>query len=374
MADYSLWSTSPTLDGIDANEGGMIVGAVVFFCLGCYHGSICVVKKSWCSWGLAVAAFLECLSLLDFAYSLERPRHTVQLIFGALFRWSGPYILFLSLVQIFGRVAWYGSVWDARKIAYYWGFLRWNTSVFVVLHSAVFVVEMVGSIVVAVATADNPQKISGGMMVIKIGLILQMLVIVAFSIIVARFRTISTDWDVGPNGVHKSGSWKTLLTAILACCFVTIVAQGVKIGLYFAEAPHWSLYVSNGVALSASPIASAATSRWTSTKPIQLSPPTTTTQPIPIPHGRTPGNYTAIAQGRENGTIDKVSNHKPDILQRLKGVITTEIPRLPRIAIATSLFLGPIASIRRDGSSANHHATHFPADVPPPRLLCSVRA
>ncbi|RMD40177.1 hypothetical protein DV735_g4965, partial [Chaetothyriales sp. CBS 134920] len=253
MADYSVWSSSPSVDGIGAGEWGVIAAAGVFLCLACYHGSLSAARRAWCLWGLTAASLLECLSLLNFAYSLERPGHTAQLIFGAFFRWGGPYILSLSLVQIFGRVAWYGSIWDARRISYYWGFLRWNTSIFVVLHTIVFIVEMVGSIVVAVAaTANDTPTASAGMTVINTGLILQLLVILAFSTIAFRFRTVSREWYDGPiNGNNmKRRSWKTLLTAILACCLLTMLAQAIKIALCVARTPpNWTIYVCNGVAL-----------------------------------------------------------------------------------------------------------------------------
>lgn len=92
-------------NGLQADEWGAIGAAAIFLGLACYHGTMCAVRRSYLLWTLPLSGFrkstprqsiktqrtdqtqVACLSLLEFAYSLERYLHTALLILGALCRW-----------------------------------------------------------------------------------------------------------------------------------------------------------------------------------------------------------------------------------------------------------------------------------------------
>jgi hypothetical protein len=56
----------PTPDGLGLGEWGAIGAAGVFLCLACYHGTMCVMKKTWIIWGMVVGAFCRILSSISY--------------------------------------------------------------------------------------------------------------------------------------------------------------------------------------------------------------------------------------------------------------------------------------------------------------------
>jgi RTA1 like protein len=131
------------------------------------------------------------------------------------YRRAAPFFIMVSLIQIFGRIAWHSAQMEAHRLARFWGFLRWNTSVFNLLNALPFGIELVGSITVAAAGA-NADIVRGGEAVIKSGLFVQLIVFVASAVIVWRFGLVSQDWEAEWGEELKHWTWKKLLNVVLA--------------------------------------------------------------------------------------------------------------------------------------------------------------
>ena len=102
----------------------------------------------------------------------------------------------VGLIQIFGRAAWHCALADSRSLSKYWGFLRWNTAIFVFLNAFTFVFNVVGAMVKAIGK-DQPGILHAGTTLIKTGLFLQLFVWVLFLIVIARFKVVSSQWQYG---------------------------------------------------------------------------------------------------------------------------------------------------------------------------------
>ena len=116
------------------------------------------------------------------------------------------------------------------------GFLRWNTVFFNTLAILAYGIALIGSIVVAAFAATdqeqrrspgstNPAVTRGAKGIIKAALFLQLLIILAFVVIVGRFHQISSSWHLSDCDELRKRNWKALLMVIVIDCVVMLVSS-----------------------------------------------------------------------------------------------------------------------------------------------------
>lgn len=133
---------------------------------------------------------------------------------------------------VFGRSSWAGALSNPRELEPLWGFLRWNTLVITSTSLLTFGLLVTGCIVVVSSAPDgkvdnsNHTVVNAGNGVLKAALVLQLLILAAFTLLVWRFQRVSQDWDVQWDERRKfKWTWKKLIIMVLASLGLLFVRQ-----------------------------------------------------------------------------------------------------------------------------------------------------
>ena len=133
---------------------------------------------------------------------------------------------------IFGRSAWAGALYNPTHLQPLWGFLRWNTFVITFTSLLTFTLLCAGCIVIVSSAPNgnvnksNHTAVNAGTGVLKAALVLQLLILVAFTLLVWRFQRVSKDWDVQWSERRKfTFTWKQLIIVLLVSLVLLFVRQ-----------------------------------------------------------------------------------------------------------------------------------------------------
>jgi hypothetical protein len=135
-------------------------------------------------------------------------------------------------IQTFGRAAWHSVIPDPVQLKRLWGFLRWNTCVFITLMMCTYLLILIGNMIVVSAAPnavsikgvnDSTIKIAYG--VVEAGLVIQSLLLFVFTVLVWRWTVISRYWDIvwDETRQHK-WTWKQLLQVVRASSVLLMVS------------------------------------------------------------------------------------------------------------------------------------------------------
>jgi hypothetical protein len=118
----------------------------------------------------------------------------------------------------------------------FWGFARWNTTIFITFISCSYIFFIIGN---TIALAVYYDALSNrfwihGPRIVEAGLIIQSIFLLLFTILVWRWRIVSRDWDVPWDSKRKfKWTWKQLLTAVMICIAMLMVRQVFMIVVFF---------------------------------------------------------------------------------------------------------------------------------------------
>lgn len=143
-----------------------------------------------------------------------------------------PTLVMVTCVQTFGRAAWHSILTEPDRLSRFWGFARWNTTIFVTFMAFSYIFFVIGNMTtVAVASdavageASSARTVRNAIAVVEAGLIIQSILLLAFTILVWRWKVISRGWDPEWDPQRKfKWTWKRLLTATLVCVTLLMVS------------------------------------------------------------------------------------------------------------------------------------------------------
>ncbi|KPI39037.1 uncharacterized protein AB675_4683 [Cyphellophora attinorum] len=191
---------------------------------------------------LIFASSLQCISLVEFAYSSSYPLSTSWMAAGAVFSWMAGPVLTFYCTQIFGRAARAGSMSNPGHSKPLRGFVRCNTTIFGLLVFVAWLIVATGSAVVTIGApqgqvdSGNLPVVTAGQGVMKAGLVLQLVVLLSLVLIVWRFRVISTHWNVDWDARRRfTWTWKRLITIILSSIGLLLLGQIYHVARFFAN-------------------------------------------------------------------------------------------------------------------------------------------
>lgn len=139
-------------------------------------------------------------------------------------------------IQTFGRAAWHSVLTDPIRLLRFWGFLRWNTAIFIAFMVFAYLLALLGNMIAVGVAPDavavegvNGTRVAAACGIVEAGLFLQTSFMLVFTVLVLRWNMISKPWEVEWDPVRKlRWTWKKLLRVILACIaflMVSVVCQ-----------------------------------------------------------------------------------------------------------------------------------------------------
>jgi hypothetical protein len=201
---------------------------------------------------------VECFSLAEFAFSVANPLSSAFLAAGALIHWLAPAVLIFFCVQVFGRAASQGVFDNPRQLRHLHGFIRWNTVIFGSLLMAAWAVLSTGSSIVVASlsngqvTPDRVPLVTTGYGLLKAGLVLQLVMLLAFTLIVWRFKITSHSWMLQWDDQRKfTWTWKKLIDVVFISMGLLLVRQlyhVVRFFLHYTDLP-WLALVFDAIPL-----------------------------------------------------------------------------------------------------------------------------
>ena len=148
-----------------------------------------------------------------------------------------PTLVMFACFQTFGRAASHSVLPNPPRLTRFRGFLRFNTSVFIGLTLLAYFLALIGDMMVigtvpatVVTKGHNVSTVRAAYGVVEGSLALQSVLLIVFAVLVARWKTISRDWDVEWDDMRRmTWTWKKLLQTVLTCVGLLMVSAVERI-------------------------------------------------------------------------------------------------------------------------------------------------
>lgn len=149
-----------------------------------------------------------------------------------LTHFQSPTLLTIAIIVVFGRACWAASLSNPSRLEPLRGFVRWNTFVVTSTSLLAFTLLCVGCIVVVsrapngVVNETNLSIVNAGNGILKFALVLQLLILAAFTLMAWRFRAVSKEWDVQWDEKRRSTwTWTKVMILVLVSLVLLFVRQ-----------------------------------------------------------------------------------------------------------------------------------------------------
>ena len=170
-----------------------------------------------------------------------------------------PSCLAAACYTAFSRVVWFSCPTDALNFKTLWCFPRWITTTFVVFDLFSFLIQLAGASQISRqydkdsspsrSIEESERKALPGRVILILGLVLQMLCFVSFSIISVRYFVISRHWrvlDLGDMKLWRKLSYtinlSSVLIAIRAIYRTMEIPHDKGYGLIYLQSHEWCFW------------------------------------------------------------------------------------------------------------------------------------
>jgi len=205
-----------------------IVGTILFFFIGLFSIYQYVRHRSWFFWAAVIGVVMLALGHICRLVSSIDEHKDIPFLVSWILILLAPSFLAAACYTAFSRVVWFSCPTYALNFKTLWCFPRWITPTFVIFDLFSFVIQLVGASQISRqydhdndpdrTIESSERKALPGRIILILGLVLQMMCFVSFSIISCRYFYISRHWrahDLGDMKLWRKLSYTINLSSII---------------------------------------------------------------------------------------------------------------------------------------------------------------
>ncbi|KAL5115671.1 hypothetical protein ACEQ8H_006470 [Pleosporales sp. CAS-2024a] len=244
----------------DPNEPLAIVGAVLFTLIGVLSVYQYFRTRSWFFWAAIIGVSSLTLGHICRVVSAFNAHQDVLFLVSWVMILLAPSFLAAACYTAFSRVVWFSCPTQALNFQTLWCFPRWITPTFVIFDLFSFFIQLAGASQISTyydkdyssdRTIESAEvKATPGRIILLLGLLLQMMCFLSFSIISCRYFCISRSWralDLGDMKLWRKLSYTINLSSIIIA--MRAIYRTVEIphdkdyGLKYLQHHEWCFWV-----------------------------------------------------------------------------------------------------------------------------------
>jgi len=237
-----------------------ITGAIVVLLLSTYSIYQYVRHKAYFFWAAIIAIIMLDLGFICRLVSAYDEHRESPFLASWLMILLAPSFLAAACYTAFSRVVWFSCPTHALNFKTLWCFPRWITANFVCFDLLSFLVQLVGASQISRQYDEDTQgnrtiaaserKALPGRIILIMGLVMQLLCFLSFSIISMRYFYISRHWaahDLGDLHLWRKLGYTINLSSVLIACrafYRTIeIPHDRNYGLAYLQSHEWCFWV-----------------------------------------------------------------------------------------------------------------------------------
>ncbi|KAF1362708.1 hypothetical protein EJ07DRAFT_152956 [Lizonia empirigonia] len=215
--------------------------------------------RSWFFWAAIIAVLMLTLGHICRLVSSLDEFQDLPFLFSWLMILLAPSFLAAACYTAFSRVVWFSCPTYALNFKTLWCFPRWITPTFVIFDLFSFLIQLVGASQISRqydkdsspsrSIEESERKALPGRVILILGLVLQMLCFLSFSIISVRYFVISRHWrafDLGDMKLWRKLSYtinlSSVLIAIRAIYRTMEIPHDKDYGLIYLQSHEWCFW------------------------------------------------------------------------------------------------------------------------------------
>jgi hypothetical protein len=248
----------------DPNIPLAIVGAIVFILIALFSVYQYIRHRSWFFWAAIIGVLMLVLGHICRLVSALDENKDLPFLISWIMILLAPSFLAAACYTAFSRVVWFSCPTYSLNFKTLWCFPRWITPTFVVFDLFSFLIQLVGASQISrnYDHDDSPErnigtserKASPGRIILVLGLVLQMLCFLSFSIISCRYFYMSRHWraiDLGDMKLWRKLSYTINLSSIiiaLRAIYRTMeIPHDKDYGLIYLQSHEWCFWFFDAV-------------------------------------------------------------------------------------------------------------------------------
>tara|TARA_R110002003_G_scaffold96_9_gene7423 strand:- start:12831 stop:13883 length:1053 start_codon:yes stop_codon:yes gene_type:complete len=248
----------------DPNIPLAIVGAIVFILIALFSVYQYIRHRSWFFWAAIIGVLMLVLGHICRLVSALDENKDLPFLISWIMILLAPSFLAAACYTAFSRVVWFSCPTYSLNFKTLWCFPRWITPTFVVFDLFSFLIQLVGASQISrnydhdespernIGTSER--KASPGRIILVLGLVLQMLCFLSFSIISCRYFYMSRHWraiDLGDMKLWRKLSYTINLSSIiiaLRAIYRTMeIPHDKDYGLIYLQSHEWCFWFFDAV-------------------------------------------------------------------------------------------------------------------------------
>lgn len=244
----------------DPSEPVAVIGAILVLLISALSVYQFIRHKSWFFWAAIIGVLMSSLGFICRLISAYDEHKNVPFLVSWLMILLAPSFLAAACYTAFSRVVWFSCPTYALDFKTLWCFPRWITPAFVSFDLFSFVIQLIGASQISreYDQDDDPsrsiesseRKALPGRIILIVGLIMQMLCFLSFSIISMRYFYISRNWrafDLGDMKLWRKLSYTINLSSIIIALRATYRTMEIPhdkgYGLRYLQSHEWCFWI-----------------------------------------------------------------------------------------------------------------------------------
>ncbi|KAF1937703.1 hypothetical protein EJ02DRAFT_426353 [Clathrospora elynae] len=236
-----------------------IIGAILVTLLSIYSIYQYLRHRSYFFWAAIIAILMLVLGFICRLVSAYDEKKEAPFLVSWLMILLAPSFLAAACYTAFSRVIWFSCPTHALDFATLWCFPRWITPTFVIFDLFSFLIQLIGASQISRQYGDDAsgsrtisaseQKALLGRVILILGLVLQMLCFLSFSIISMRYFYISRQWtahDLGDMKIWRKLSYtinvSSVIIALRAIYRTMEIPHDKNYGLRYLQMHEWCFW------------------------------------------------------------------------------------------------------------------------------------
>ncbi|KAF1846605.1 uncharacterized protein K460DRAFT_367351 [Cucurbitaria berberidis CBS 394.84] len=252
----------------DPSEHAAIVGAIIVTLISIFSVYQYLRYRSWFFWAAIIAIFMLTLGFVCRLVSAFDEHKNSPFIVAWLLILLAPSFLAAACYTAFSRVVWFSCPTYALNFKTLWCFPRWITLTFVSFDLFSCLIQLVGASQISReydrdsdpsrSIESSERKALPGRVILILGLVLQMMCFISFSIISMRYFYISRHWrafDLGDMKLWRKLSYtinvSSILIALRAIYRTMEIPHDQDYGLKYLQSNEWCFWTFDAVPIFA---------------------------------------------------------------------------------------------------------------------------
>jgi hypothetical protein len=240
------------------------VGAILFILISLFSVYQYIRNRSWFFWAAVIGVLCLSLGHICRVVSAFDEQKDIPFLVSWIMILLAPSFLAAACYTAFSRVVWFSCPTYALNFKTLWCFPRWITPTFVIFDLFSFFIQLVGASQISRqydhdksperTIESSERKALPGRVILVLGLVLQMMCFVSFSIISCRYFYISRNWrahDLGDMKLWRKLSYTINLSSIiiaLRAIYRTMeIPHDQDYGLKYLQSHEWCFWVFDAI-------------------------------------------------------------------------------------------------------------------------------